>query len=218
MMRAYRVAVELWKDWLYKFGTVVLLGLCKVLFRLRVFGRENIPQSGNFIIVARHRSYWDIPLLIVALGPRYRIHFVARRTLNDEHPLLLRPFVNGYAITIDREHFKKSDFVKVLSALKEGKIVCIFPEGTTKQGAPIHSGVVRFARRAERDFLPVNFRASGPYPPKYPFWWPKLDIFIGRPFDLRDLEFDLNGVEAPHERENKLSHLLMHRVDSLGMV
>ncbi len=215
MMRAYRVAVELWKDGFYKFGTVVLFLLSKVLFRLRVYGRENIPESGNFIIVARHRSWWDIPLIVVALGPRYRIHFVARRTLNEEHPFLLRPFVNGYAIPIDREHFRKGDFVKVLAALEQGKIVGIFPEGTTKQGAPVRSGVVRFAKRAGRDFLPVKIKAMGPYPPKF-LEWPKLDIFIGKPLGLRDLEFDLDGSEGRHEREDKLSQLLMQRVDGLG--
>lgn len=215
MMRAYRVAIELWKDGFYKFGTVVFLLLSKALFRLRVFGRENIPERGNFIVVARHRSFWDIPLVAMALGPRYRIHFVARKTLIDEY-LMLRPFVGAYAITIDREHFRKGDFVKVLSALEQGKIVGIFPEGTTKQGARIRSGVVRFAQRSGREFLPVKIQARGPYPPKYPFGWPKLDIFIGKPLGLRDLEFDLNGAEGRHEREEKLSQLLMQRVDSLG--
>jgi len=213
-MRAYRVAVELWKEGFYKFGTVLCFLLFKVVFRLRVFGRENIPESGNFIIVARHRSFWDIPLVVVALGPRYRIHFVARKTLIDEY-LMFRPFVGAYAITIDREHFKKGDFVKVLSALEQGKIVGIFPEGTTKQGAPVHSGVIRFAQRAGREFLPVKIKARGPYPPKF-LEWPKLDIFIGKPFGLRDLEFDLNGAEGRHEREDKLSQLLMQRVDGLG--
>lgn len=217
MKSAYRAAVELWKDAFYKFGAVVILLLSKVLFRLRVFGRENIPQSGNFIVVARHKSWWDIPLIVVALGTKYRIHFVARRTLNDEHPFLLRPLVNSYAIPIDREHFKKGDLQRVLSALGQGKIVGIFPEGTTKQEAQVRIGAVRFARRSGRDFLPVKIHASGPYPFRLlKFRWPKLHIFIGKPFGLRDLEFDLNGAEKRHERESKLSQLLMQRVDSLG--
>jgi len=215
MMRAYRAAVELWKDAFYKFGAVVVLVLCKVLFRLRVFGRENIPQSGNFIIVARHKSWWDIPLIVVALGIKYRIHFLARRTLNEEHPFLLRPLVNSYAIPIDREHFKKGDLRRVLSALGQGKIVGIFPEGTTKQEAQVRIGAVHFARRSGRDFLPVKIKAIGPYPFRFPRF-PKLHIFIGRPFGIRDLEFDLNGDFAKREREKKLSQLLMQRVDGLG--
>ena len=103
----------------------------------------------------------------------------------------------------------------MMEAVKSGKIVGIFPEGTTKSPQTIHSGVIRFAEKGGRDFLPIAIDACGPYPPQYPFRYGQLTARIGRPFGLRDLEFDLNGSEDRHERYNKMSEFLMERIDQL---
>jgi 1-acyl-sn-glycerol-3-phosphate acyltransferase len=208
-------AAEAFKGMFYRFGALALYFFFKLLFRLRVIGRENIPESGC-ILVSRHRSYWDVPVLIAALGGGHRIHFVARKTLLDEHRIL-RPFIAGYAICVDKENFRLEDYRNVMEAVNTGKIVGIFPEGTTKQSSRIHPGVVRFAERGARDFLPVLIEADGPYPPTYPFRYGRLTIRIGRPFGLRDLEFDLNGSEDRHERYQKMSQLVMARIDRLTL-
>jgi len=206
--------IELGKEIFYRFGTLILTIVSKVIFRLKVCGKENIPNRG-FILIARHRSFWDIPLMIVALGWRRRIYFVARKTLVDDY-FWLRPFVKGYALMIDRENFKKGDFVKVIRACEEGKIVGIFPEGTTKGSGKIRLGVARFAELTGREILPVRLSAKGPYPPKYPFGFPKITIWIGQPFNLKDLEHKVDGFKGRKERYEKLSMLLMERVDKLG--
>lgn len=195
---------------------MVVAGAVRVLFRFRVRGRENIPRQGGFLVVARHRSYWDIPLVAVALGGRHRIHFVARKTLLEENKFLAF-FVRVFAITIDREHFQVEDFRKVLDAIKSGKIVGIFPEGTTQRPQRAHPGVIRFAERTGSELVAVRLGAQGPYPPKYPFRWPQITAHISAPFSLRDLEFDLTGTESRHERYQKLADLLMERIDRVGL-
>ncbi len=209
-------AAEAWKGLLYRFLAMLVGIVVRLFFRLRVQGRENIPVQGGFLLVARHRSYWDIPLVAVALGGHHRIHFVARKTLLDEHKFLAF-FVRLFAITIDREHFRLEDLRKVLDAIKSGKIVGIFPEGTTQQPRRIHPGVVRFAERTGSELVAVRLAARGPYPPKYPFQWPQITAHISAPFSLRDLEFDLTGTEGRHERYQKLADLLMERVDRTGL-
>jgi 1-acyl-sn-glycerol-3-phosphate acyltransferase len=206
-------AAEAFKGIFYRYGAVLIYFFLKLLFRLRVEGRENIPEGGC-ILVSRHRSYWDIPVLVGALGGHHRIHFVARKTLLEEH-LILRPFIAAFAICIDRENFRLEDYRNVVEAIKSGKIVGIFPEGTTKQSGEIHPGVVRFAERGGKDFLPVLIDSIGPYPPKYPFRYGRLTVRVGRPFGLRDLEFDLNGVGDRHVRYDKMSELVMGRIDKL---
>lgn len=206
-------AAEAFKGIFYRYGASFIYLFLKLLFRLRVEGRENIPEGGC-ILVSRHRSYWDIPVLIAALGRRHRIYFVARKTLLAEH-LVLRPFIASYSICIDRENFSLEDYRNVMEAIKSGKIVGIFPEGTTKIPQKIHPGVIRFAEKGGRDFLPIAIDARGPYPPHYPFRYGQLTARIGRPFGLRDLEFDLNGSEDRHERYNQMSELLMERIDRL---
>lgn len=204
-----------WKDWLYRFLAVLVGIAVRILFRFRVRGRENIPQGG-FLVVARHRSYWDIPLVAIALGGRHRIHFVARKTLLNENKFLAF-FVRLFAITIDREHFQVDDMRKVLEAIKSGKIVGIFPEGTTQKPQRAHPGVIRFAERTNSEFVAVRLEAHGPYPPQYPFRWPQITAYISAPFSLRDLEFDLGEISDRHERYQKLADLLMERIDRVGL-
>lgn len=195
----------------------MLVGIAvRLLFRFRVRGREYLPAQGGFLVVARHRSYWDIPLVAIALGGQRRIHFVARKTLLEENKFLAL-LVRLFAIPIDREHFRVEDWRKVLEALQSGKIVGIFPEGTTQKPQRAHPGVIRFAERTGSEFVAVRFEARGPYPPKYPFRWPQITAYISTPFSLRDLEFDLTGTESRRERYQKLADLLMERIDRVGL-
>ncbi len=204
---------ELGKTLLYDGAVVLLWVICKLLFRFRVYGRRNIPKDGA-ILIARHRSYWDVPLIGVALGFR-KVHFVARKTLIKEN-LIFGFFVKLYAIPIDRENFKPSDFRRILQAIQGRKLVGIFPEGTTK-GAPFpRTGVVRFAERTGQAILPVNIVPHGPYPPDYPFRFPKVEVRFGRPFTLEELEQALPRGLPREERYRRLSLMLMERIDAVG--
>ncbi|MCI2430878.1 1-acyl-sn-glycerol-3-phosphate acyltransferase [Candidatus Acetothermia bacterium] len=203
---------EALKDGFYRLLVILAYGVVRVLFRLRVHGRENLPAEGGFLLVARHSSYWDILLVAAAVGSRHRVYFVARHTLLQENQFLAF-FVRLFAITIDRENFRLEDFRKVIQALRERKIVGIFPEGTTRNPQRAHPGVIRFAERTASEIVPVRLEARGHYPPRYPFRWPQITAHIGAPLSLRDLEFDLGEISDRHERYQKLADLLMERVD-----
>lgn len=209
-----RAVVEIAKQLAYWFCALVLTGVVKILFRVQFVGRENIPLHGA-IVIARHASYWDIPLAAAALHWFRRLTFVARRTLKDDN-FLLKPFIAGFAIPVDRDKFRMSDFKKVMEAIEQNKLVMIFPEGTIRHTGQVFPGVLRFAERSGREFLPVRFKVrSGQYPPRYPFGFPALTMIVGRPFSLRDLEFDLTGNETKTERYDRLSNLLMERIDGV---
>jgi 1-acyl-sn-glycerol-3-phosphate acyltransferase len=202
------------KELIYRWGTRILQVIIQPLFRLKVTGWSQIPDGDGCLLVARHRSYWDIPLLVAALGPHRRIYFVARRTLKRNW--LLRPFIRGFAIAIDREHFRIQDYRQILQALQAKRIVGIFPEGTTRSVGRIHNGVIRFAQRIKRPILPVKIAVEGPYPPRYPFGFPRVEIRIGHAFQLQDLESELDGTESRLGRYAQLSRVLMNRIDQIG--
>ncbi len=207
-----QAAVALVKRGIYWLGTWTLALTVKLLFRARYEGRERIPPHGA-IVVARHGSYWDVPLIIAAFQWFRRLHFLARRTLMDDHPLL-RPFIRGFSIPIDRDRFRKEDFKRVMRALEADKLVGIFPQGTILATDRVYAGVIRFAERSGREFLPVAIRARrGHYPPRRGKPLPAVTVTVGRPFSLRDLEFDLRGDEAREDRYERLADLLMERID-----
>ena len=204
------------KDLIYRAGTWFLTVILKVLFRLEVAGRENIPKGRGVLLVARHRSYWDIPILIAALGARNRIYFVGRNTLL-KNPFFY-PFVKGFAILIDREKFGREDYRKILEAIEANHIVGIFPEGTTRPTEQIRLGTIRFAEHTQREFLPVRLEAEGPYPPRYPFGFPRIKAMIGPPFTLSDLKGkSADGGKERRERYEQLGHLLMERIDQVDL-
>jgi len=202
------------KNAFYFVATLVLWLAAKILFRLRVSGRKNVPEDGA-ILIARHRSYWDVPLLAIAIGGRRRIHFLARRSLIKENPFI-GLFVKWYAIPIDRDNFRRSDYRNVLKAISSHKLVGIFPEGTTKEVDLPRIGVARFAERTGQKILPVNIVPHGPYPPHYPFRFPQVEVRIGRPFRIDELSKELPSNLDKGERYRRLSLMLMERIDEVG--
>ena len=201
------------KGSLYALLIFLLSLVAKVLFHLRVKGREMIDQEGAYIAIARHRSYWDIPFLAVTFGWRHRIHFIARKGLL-RNPLF-NPLIKLYATTIDREHFNKVDFRRMLQSIKRERLIGIFPEGTTRQQVDAKAGAIRFARLSGKELLPVNIQARGPYPPRYPFHFPRIAISIGRPFTVSQLENETMVTDNRAEHYRLLSEQLMERVDQV---
>lgn len=198
------------KGGLYALIVFLLHLLARVLFRLRVTGRNMLNRGTGYIIVARHRSYWDIPLLAVALGMRNRIHFIARKGLL-KNPLF-HLLIKLYATAIDRDHFSRADFRRLLDAVQRERLIGIFPEGTTKAGADAKAGAIHFARLSGKELVPVNIKAEGPYPPRYPFRFPRVTISIGRPVPVTALD-DGTGTGRV-ERERRMSQRLMELIDA----
>lgn len=209
MTRRLRIVV---KNALYA-GTVCLLHLVLgFLFRLRVKGRANVKRDDGYIAVARHRSYWDIPLLVAAMGVRNRIHFISRKGLMKSNPLI-QPLIRAFSTIIDRENFGKSDFRRMLEAVKTERLVAIFPEGTTRKHVDAKAGAVYFAALAGKAIVPVNIRSQGPYPPKYPFRFPRITVSIGEPVTVEALERDVREDGCRSEKLRAMTDRLMECVD-----
>ncbi|MCR4391952.1 MAG: 1-acyl-sn-glycerol-3-phosphate acyltransferase [Candidatus Acetothermia bacterium] len=199
------------RDVLY--GLLVLIAWPVVvgLFRLSVRGRRNLRARG--ILVAPHRSYWDIAILCVACGPFRRITFIARRGLL-RNPLFA-PFVWGFATVIDREAFGRDDFRRALHSAHRARLLGMFPEGTTRPGARPKPGAIRFAELLGRPLIPVNIVPRGPYPPRYPFGFPRIEARIGLPITVHELAGDLPPDLPRPERHRLLADRLMAHIQAL---
>lgn len=199
------------KRGVYALVVFLLHLLARMLFRLRVTGRDMLTKDTGYIVVARHRSYWDIPLLAVALGIKNRIHFIARKGLL-KNPIF-NPLIKLYATAIDRDNFTRADFRRVLEAVRRERLVGIFPEGTTRKSVDAKAGAIRFAQLSGKKLLPVNIRAEGPYPPRYPFSFPRITISIGQPVSVTELEEGSEDTPR-YERTQRMSQRLMELVDA----
>lgn len=193
---------------------ILLIGLpVVILFKLRTRGKELLEAGKEYIIVAHHRSYWDIPILAVAFGARNRIQFIAREGLK-RNPVF-RPLLHLFSTTIDRDNFGKEDFRRVLETMRKERLIGIFPEGTTRAEAAAKSGVIHFARLTHKLILPVNMKATGPYPPRYPFRFPRMTVSIGRAISLHQLESEIVKLpERASERSAVLTKRLMQHIEA----
>jgi len=200
------------RDLVYGFLVVLVGPIVAVLFRLSVRGREHL--GGRGILVAPHRSYWDILLLCVACGPFRRITFLAREGLL--HNPAFAPFVWGFAVAIDRESFGVEDYRRALAAASRARLLGIFPEGTTRPGAEPKAGAIRFAERLGRPLIPVNLVARGPYPParflRVPVRFPRIEVRIGAPVTVAELGRGLPPDLSRSERYRLLTERLMELI------
>ena len=127
--------------------------------RMTVEGRENIPADGPCVFVGNHRSYFDIPILLVALDAPHGI--LAKEEL-EKIPLLNRWMKLLGCVFVKRDDIRAS--VKALNdataIVEGGKSFVIFPEGTRYKGeeggaGEFKNGAFRIAIKTGVPVVPV---------------------------------------------------------------
>ena len=72
------------KKFLYKIVRVivksVVFAYCKIVYRVKIVGRENIPKTGPVIFCGNHKTFLDPPLLEVTCK-RDDTRFIAKEEL-----------------------------------------------------------------------------------------------------------------------------------------
>ena len=201
----------LWKTLWYN----LLHGCCRlaavVLFRIRVCGRQNLPDEGGLLVCCNHQSHFDPVLVGLALDRR--LNFLARDTLFAFAPF--RWLIQSLdAIPIDREGLGLAGIKETLRRLKRGEGVLIFPEGTrTADGriAPLKPGFIALARRGKVSLLPMAI--DGAYDA-----WPRrqrlptaapIRIEVGEALSPQDIaQLDDTGLTAEVEARIRRCHAL----------
>jgi len=134
----------------------LFFSLHQTFFRGDVAGIENIPEKGPFLLAANHASHLDPP----AIGgnvPR-QMAFFARKTLWKGGVLSWWMDQAG-CIPVDRDGGDFTAIKRVLRALKEGRALLLFPEGTRSDDGQFQtpkSGVGMIACRANVPVVPVR--------------------------------------------------------------
>ena len=139
---------------------------CRIYFRLRVFGSDNIPKTGAFILAPIHRSNVDTP--IVSVVTKRRLRFMGKDSLWKIKPIgVILSALGGFPVTrgsADLEALKRC-----LAVLKLGEPLVMFPEGTRQSGPKIHplfDGAAYLAIKADVPIVPVGFGGTEGVMPK----------------------------------------------------
>jgi 1-acyl-sn-glycerol-3-phosphate acyltransferase len=182
-------------------------------------GLENLPQSGGFVLAANHNSHVDPFLLArfaldVGLVPRYLAkdglftHKLTGPILRGADQIPVARYSDGAANAL----------APTVKALREGKPVLIYPEGTITRDPDVwpmsgRTGAVRAALDAGVPLIPVC--QSGAQEILWPYTR-KLRLFrrhryfirVGPPLDLSMYEGKPLTEEILHEATDRLMDTL----------
>jgi len=168
---------------LYTFVRSVVCGFTQLYTRMSIEGRENLPDTGAYVLAPVHRSYVDTP--ITACVTRRRIRFMGKDSM-WKYPTFGRfisalgafPVARG---TVDREALQRC-----IGVLAAGEPLVLFPEGERKDGPvvqPLLDGAAFIASRAGVPIIPIGIGGSDRVMPRgAKFVFPrKVEVLIGAP-------------------------------------
>jgi fatty-acyl-CoA synthase len=142
-----------------RLGARLLLGLAG--YRLRIEGQGPPPQ-GPQVLVSNHASYADVPILMCLLS--IDVLFVAKKEVL-RWPLV-GPFMRKVGhLAVERFEAQRSvaDADAVVRALREGRSVVFFPEGTFTAAAglrPFRLGAFKAAAETGAPVVPLALRGT----------------------------------------------------------
>jgi 1-acyl-sn-glycerol-3-phosphate acyltransferase len=167
--------------WLMKH---VLLGpFLRLFFHPEAEGLENIPEEGGAILAGNHQSFLDNVLMPLVIPDR-KVVFLGKSEYFEKW--YMRWFFKGAAmIPIKRGGGSASEAAldTAVEALREGKLIGIFPEGTRSPDGRLYrgkSGVARMALEAGVPVIPVGITGTFeamPYHRKIPRLHPVIVRF-----------------------------------------
>ena len=155
----------------------------KLVFRIRVSGREHIPVTGGFILASNHISYYD-PLLLGSWSTR-QMYFFAKAEL-FRNRLFGAIISRTNAIPVKRGTVDRQAVDRALEAIVGGYGLVMFPEGTrsrTGQFLDPKGGLGMLAIRAQCPIVPAYVHGADRL--KDCFWGrDRLSISFGEPFGM----------------------------------
>jgi acyl-[acyl-carrier-protein]-phospholipid O-acyltransferase/long-chain-fatty-acid--[acyl-carrier-protein] ligase len=150
------VAIKILPDFLTRF---VVLVMTRLVCRIRVYGVENVPDSGGALIASNHVSYFDAAILIAT--QQRRLRFIMARQI-FEKLWFFKPFfriLNVIQISGDDPPRRLVASIKAArQAINDGFIVAIFPEGRITRTGELQvfrSGMEKIIQNTNAPIIPV---------------------------------------------------------------
>jgi 1-acyl-sn-glycerol-3-phosphate acyltransferase len=179
-MTATRISYVL-RHWMWRLVSAVSGGLT-------VTGKWRV--SGGCVVVANHSSHADTAVLLAALPPKAKPVFGAAADYWFDVPV--RRFIAtslAGVLPVRRSGGGSYDALLAAAApaLKAGRTVVIYPEGTRSTDGSIgefRSGALRLARECGVPIVPVALTGTADVLPKGGRWSPApMQVRIGEPID-----------------------------------
>ena len=195
-------------------------------YRVRIYGRENLPETGGALLVANHVTWLDAAFILISSSRPIRM-------------LAYADYVRGWGVewltkTMGVIPVKPSEGPKSIvrslalarQCIQDGELVCIFAEGAltrTGQLQPFQRGLMKIVEGTGAPVVPVYLDGlwgsifsffHGKYFWKLPLRWPyPVGILFGTPLRDPDNVYEVRravqnlGVEATEYKKDSEMNL-----------
>lgn len=188
----------------------------RLLWPSALSGFDAVPKDGPAILCANHLSFFDSVLMIMTLDRP--IHFIGKADYLDSWRTR-RLFPAMGMIPIDRDNGTRAMLAldAAVDVLREGALLCVFPEGTRSRDGHLHRGYIGAARvaiMAGCPILPVGIvgtREIQPPGARLPRPGRACSISIGAPLVTSDVETNSRRSAA-----RALTNEVMERIAELS--
>jgi len=177
-----------------------------IFYQIETERKTRLPDQGPVIILPKHQYWTDIPIISLAFEPL--LYFVAKQEL-FKYPLIRNylSFLGG--LPVDRKQSIRSldSFKALVSLLKAGEKIVIFPEGTYFRNE-VGSGKSRLLQMILRfqaelgvpiPFVPVGIRYG-----ERSRWRRRVEVCIGSPLFA---EGESDAIPLTHQAMEEISRL-----------
>ncbi|MBQ3295813.1 MAG: 1-acyl-sn-glycerol-3-phosphate acyltransferase [Erysipelotrichaceae bacterium] len=175
----------------YHIFRLIMIPLAHLVYKVKIFGKENIPEKGGVILAINHIHMPD-PVFVL-ISTRRLIRYLAKKELLDS-PLgfIYRMMA---CIPVNREGTSHNAITAAEYALDQGEVIGIFPEGTRNRTRPddllpFRYGAVSMASKTGAKIVPVVLKSNGrPFIDDY-------RVYIGKAYQIKE--------DADLDKENEI--------------
>lgn len=189
----------------YRVILAIVRAFMHLVFRLKINGAENMPETGGVVLAVNHRSNWD-PVLAGLASPR-QLTFMAKEEL-FKNPLFGGLISRLGAFPVKRGSGDVGAFRAAMKILGNGGVMLIFPQGhRVKDGSrgKVGAGVTSIAQRSKAPVVPMFI--SGSYK-----WMSKMTVNIGKPISLEEY----SGKKLTNSEQHEIAEKIMDKLWELA--
>lgn len=179
----------------YYFGWTSIRILTKLVFRIKIYGKKQVPVTGGIILASNHISYYDPP--VVGTWMPRQVYFMGKQELFE------KKFYAWYlrqcnTIPVKRGTLDRAAIHACLKVIRDGYCMTIFPEGTrskTEDFLEPKSGIGMIAKRGKCGIIPAYIHGFNKLKDCF-FGKEKMGIIYGKEIPYEWIDAQPKGKEG----------------------